>query len=77
MNKRIFFSLLLLISVLTGCSQDKAEMLKGNWIAEYADQKIQTNEELSQYNYLEVGSNRIHMKIFTYQNQGNSSIDEY
>ncbi|GIP53248.1 hypothetical protein [Paenibacillus vini] len=72
MKSRVLF-LLIVMFLLAGCSQDKAITLKGNWIAEYADQKVQTNEELSQFNYLEVNSNSINMKNFIYQIHDNNS----
>ena len=51
----VFFITILMIS---GCSSTK-ELFIGNWSALQASQKEGTNEELSHYNYWEVGEKEI------------------
>lgn len=55
----VFFITILMIS---GCSSTK-ELFIGNWSALQASQKEGTNEELSHYNYWEVGKKKFHFQI--------------
>lgn len=52
----VFFITILII--ISGCSSTK-ELFIGNWSALQASQKEGTNEELSHYNYWEVGEKEI------------------
>lgn len=59
--------LLLLVAILpglVGCSKNKDDIIQGYWASEYASQRAQTTEELSQYNYLHITPGNINLKYY-------------
>ncbi|WP_410769425.1 hypothetical protein [Fontibacillus sp. BL9] len=75
MKRLITLSLMaIMIISLLGCSQDKIQLIQGNWVAEFADQKVQTEEELSHYNYLQISPSEIKLMNFTNRIQDKATL---
>ncbi|GIP18131.1 hypothetical protein J40TS1_37730 [Paenibacillus montaniterrae] len=75
MPKFMTLMLLLMVTVfLTSCKQDNKAMLLGVWESDQVSQIVGSDEELGQYNYLEVTETNIHAKTFNYVSvEGGSS----
>ena len=49
---------------LTGCSQSKPDQIKGVWTLEVVDHKVDADNELLQFNYLEFREQEVILKQF-------------
>jgi len=76
--KRIAFFILMGIAFFaSGCTQKNGDAIIGNWVGDQASQKVGANEELSQYNYLEISNTLIRMKNFVYLMQDNNLVMKF
>ncbi|MFC4777282.1 hypothetical protein ACFO9Q_10860 [Paenibacillus sp. GCM10023252] len=67
MRKTILFLniVLLLLAVLTSCSNDINKTIQGDWIAESADQKVGTTDFLNKYNYVNIQEEEMNFRLYS------------
>jgi len=77
MPKTLFFLLILVISILPGCSKNNKDLVVGNWASDVASQREGIDEEISHYNYLEVTKSYIKFKSYYIATQDNKTVKQF